>query len=158
MSEEEDSEYASAGESSEEEALNSDALDEDTPPPSSKKAKNKQAIASKYWNEKKEHTRDRAKATSTKAKSSPTKSSSSPSKKRKRADSSSSSEREPIDGVIMVGRIHEAPETGRGTTFDELEMERAHGYKLVVPPGQISQNTFNFLKKLQDPKKNDREW
>jgi hypothetical protein len=28
----------------------------------------------------------------------------------------------------------------------------------VVPPGQISQNTFNFLNDLKDPECNDREW
>ncbi|QRW13360.1 hypothetical protein RhiLY_12359 [Ceratobasidium sp. AG-Ba] len=44
------------------------------------------------------------------------------------------------DGPVVVGKIVKAPETGR------------------VPPGQISQNTFNFLMDLQDPAKNDREW
>ncbi|KAG9125498.1 hypothetical protein FRC07_007350 [Ceratobasidium sp. 392] len=44
------------------------------------------------------------------------------------------------DGPMVVGKIVKAPETGR------------------VPPGQISQNTFDFLMNLQDPAKNDREW
>ncbi|KAG8744110.1 hypothetical protein FRC10_010791 [Ceratobasidium sp. 414] len=44
------------------------------------------------------------------------------------------------DGPVIVGRIVKAPETGR------------------VPPGQISQNTLDFLMNLQDPAKNDREW
>ncbi|KAG9103393.1 hypothetical protein FRC06_011136 [Ceratobasidium sp. 370] len=44
------------------------------------------------------------------------------------------------DGPVMVGKIVKAPETGR------------------VPPGQISQNTLDFLMNLQDPAKNDREW
>ncbi|KAG8682497.1 hypothetical protein FRC08_014924 [Ceratobasidium sp. 394] len=44
------------------------------------------------------------------------------------------------DGPVIVGKIVKAPETGR------------------VPPGQISQNTLDFLMNLQDPAKNDREW
>src|ERR1700761_5315412 len=28
----------------------------------------------------------------------------------------------------------------------------------LVPPGQVSKNTLNFLRELQDPKKNDRTW
>lgn len=142
VSEEEESDYISAGESSEEEALNSDALDEDTPPPSAKKkkTKGKTARASKYWKGKKEQEESVDKATSTKKKSSPVKSSTSSHKRRKSGDSPPSSSSEPEDGFITVGRICEAPKTGR------------------VPPGQISQNTFDFLKELQDPKKNDREW
>ncbi|KIO21870.1 hypothetical protein M407DRAFT_28581 [Tulasnella calospora MUT 4182] len=44
------------------------------------------------------------------------------------------------DGVEIVGRVVQAPTTGR------------------VPSGQISQNTFDFLKQLTNPKFNDREW
>lgn len=44
------------------------------------------------------------------------------------------------EGQEVVGVVVQAPTSGR------------------VPPGQISQNTLNFLKKLQDPKYNDREW
>lgn len=29
---------------------------------------------------------------------------------------------------------------------------------MIVPPGRISQNTLNFLKNLQIPERNDREW
>jgi uncharacterized protein (DUF2461 family) len=29
---------------------------------------------------------------------------------------------------------------------------------MAVPPGRISQNTLNFLKNLQIPERNDREW
>ncbi|KAJ1301227.1 hypothetical protein OPQ81_003636 [Rhizoctonia solani] len=43
-------------------------------------------------------------------------------------------------GPIVVGKVVQAPQTGR------------------VPPGQISQNTFDFLLNLRDPEKNDREW
>ncbi|KAF8225576.1 hypothetical protein L208DRAFT_1305679 [Tricholoma matsutake] len=44
-----------------------------------------------------------------------------------------------FDGQV-VGVIVKAPDSGR------------------VPPGQISQNTLDFLHKLKDPKCNDREW
>ena len=32
------------------------------------------------------------------------------------------------------------------------------GLLRIVPPGQISQNTLNFLKQLQDPECKDRHW
>ncbi|KAI9507253.1 hypothetical protein F5148DRAFT_1309880 [Russula earlei] len=44
------------------------------------------------------------------------------------------------DGQQVVGKVVQAPKTGR------------------VPPGRISQNTFNFLLQLADPECNDREW
>ncbi|KAJ6591188.1 hypothetical protein DFH09DRAFT_1244928 [Mycena vulgaris] len=44
------------------------------------------------------------------------------------------------EGQEIVGVVIKAPKTG------------------IVPPGQISQNTFNFLTQLKDPKCNDREW
>ncbi|KAF7319340.1 hypothetical protein HMN09_00271600 [Mycena chlorophos] len=44
------------------------------------------------------------------------------------------------EGQEIVGVVVQAPKTGR------------------VPPGQISQNTLDFLKQLQDPECNDREW
>ncbi|VDB86390.1 unnamed protein product [Peniophora sp. CBMAI 1063] len=44
------------------------------------------------------------------------------------------------DGREIVGRVVEAPKTGR------------------VPPGQISKNTFNFLTNLKKPECNDRQW
>ncbi|KAF8073594.1 hypothetical protein FPV67DRAFT_1737506 [Lyophyllum atratum] len=44
------------------------------------------------------------------------------------------------EGQEVVGAVVQAPSSGR------------------VPPGQISQNTLNFLKKLKDPACNDREW
>ena len=31
-------------------------------------------------------------------------------------------------------------------------------HAVVVPPGQISKNTLNFLTQLKDPECNDREW
>ncbi|WVR08496.1 hypothetical protein IAU60_005551 [Kwoniella sp. DSM 27419] len=44
------------------------------------------------------------------------------------------------EGQELAGRIYPAPKTGQ------------------VPPGRISQNTLNFLKNLQIPERNDREW
>ncbi|KAJ7594864.1 hypothetical protein C8J56DRAFT_927809 [Mycena floridula] len=44
------------------------------------------------------------------------------------------------DGQSIVGTVVQAPKEGQ------------------VPPGQISQNTLNFLASLKDPKCNDREW
>lgn len=44
------------------------------------------------------------------------------------------------EGQQVVGKVVQAPKTGR------------------VPPGQISQNTFNFLLQLTKPECNDREW
>ncbi|KAI5114961.1 hypothetical protein M0805_001293 [Coniferiporia weirii] len=61
-------------------------------------------------------------------------------KKRKKPSSDDEEEEELEDGLEIVGTVVEAPKTGR------------------VPPGQISQNTFNFLRQLQDPKYNDRIW
>ncbi|PCH36828.1 hypothetical protein WOLCODRAFT_92144 [Wolfiporia cocos MD-104 SS10] len=44
------------------------------------------------------------------------------------------------DGQEVVGVVVQAPKTGR------------------VPPGRISRNTLDFLKQLQRPECNDREW
>ncbi|KAF5325250.1 hypothetical protein D9619_010124 [Psilocybe cf. subviscida] len=44
------------------------------------------------------------------------------------------------EGQEVVGVVVQAPKTGH------------------VPPGQISQNTLNFLTKLKDPACNDRDW
>lgn len=44
------------------------------------------------------------------------------------------------EGQEIAGRIYPAPKTG------------------LVPPGRISQNTLNFLKNLQIPERNDRDW
>ncbi|KAJ7507353.1 hypothetical protein B0H11DRAFT_1971354 [Mycena galericulata] len=44
------------------------------------------------------------------------------------------------DGQEIVGAVVKAPKTG------------------IVPAGQISKNTFDFLTQLKDPKCNDREW
>ncbi|GJE93436.1 CDC45 and DUF2461 domain-containing protein [Phanerochaete sordida] len=75
------------------------------------------------------------------ARSSPKKASS-PRKKRKKADEDEDDEFdiELEDGQEVVGRVVQAPKTGR------------------VPPGQISQNTLDFLLQLTKPECNDREW
>ncbi|KAI9633604.1 uncharacterized protein MKK02DRAFT_28411 [Dioszegia hungarica] len=44
------------------------------------------------------------------------------------------------EGQEVAGRIYPAPKTGQ------------------VPPGRISQNTLNFLKNMQIPERNDRDW
>ena len=44
------------------------------------------------------------------------------------------------EGQEIVGVVVQAPKTGQ------------------VPPGQISQNTLDFLAKLKNPACNDREW
>ncbi|RDB17272.1 hypothetical protein Hypma_001956 [Hypsizygus marmoreus] len=56
------------------------------------------------------------------------------------SDDEDADEFELKNGQEVVGVVVQAPKTGR------------------VPPGQISQNTLDFLTKLQDPKCNDREW
>ncbi|KAF8509652.1 hypothetical protein BU17DRAFT_19629, partial [Hysterangium stoloniferum] len=64
-------------------------------------------------------------------------------KKRRRKQSQSEEENSDDDlpeGQTVVGRVVQAPVEGR------------------VPPGQISQNTFDFLKQLAKPECNDREW
>ncbi|KAI0305302.1 hypothetical protein B0F90DRAFT_1703323 [Multifurca ochricompacta] len=76
---------------------------------------------------------------------SPVKPRASKSKKRKNATSNEDGEGEDNNlnlkvGQEIVGRVVQAPKTGH------------------VPPGQISQNTFNFLLQLKRPECNDREW
>ncbi|KIM36258.1 hypothetical protein M413DRAFT_449309 [Hebeloma cylindrosporum] len=67
----------------------------------------------------------------------PKKKTQSPRKKKKPA---TEFEDELKEGQEIVGVVVQAPKTGR------------------VPPGQISQNTLDFLAKLKDPACNDREW
>lgn len=136
VSESEGSEYAS-DEHSEVEIVDSDALDEETPPPTSsakkrgRESKNSPAKKNKGVGKKVESPGKNGKGVK------PKKASSS-SKKRKREDSDEDEDGD--DKFEVVGTIVPAPTTG------------------MVPAGQISKNTLNFLKKLQDPKCNDREW
>ncbi|KAJ7216515.1 hypothetical protein GGX14DRAFT_441721 [Mycena pura] len=61
-------------------------------------------------------------------------------KKKKTDDLDDEFELQLEEGQEIAGVIVQAPKTGR------------------VPPGQISQNTFDFLTQLADPECNDREW
>ena len=63
----------------------------------------------------------------------------SPRKKARRTDEKDEFE-ELNEGQEIVGVVVQAPKTGQ------------------VPPGQISQNTLDFLTKLKNPACNDREW
>ena len=64
----------------------------------------------------------------------------SPRKKRVRKEESLEDELELEEGQEVVGLVVKAPTTG------------------LVPPGQISRNTLDFLTKLKDPECNDRQW
>lgn len=71
----------------------------------------------------------------------PKKKTQSPRKKKKlAAESDVEFDAELKEGQEVVGVVVQAPKTGR------------------VPPGQVSQNTLDFLTKLKDPTCNDREW
>lgn len=63
----------------------------------------------------------------------------SPRKKTRRTDEDDDYEAL-TEGQEIVGVVVHAPKTGQ------------------VPPGQISQNTLDFLANLKDPACNDREW
>ena len=63
----------------------------------------------------------------------------SPRKKARRTEENDDYE-ELNEGQEIVGVVVQAPKTGQ------------------VPPGQISQNTLDFLTKLKNPACNDREW
>jgi hypothetical protein len=63
----------------------------------------------------------------------------SPRKKARRTDENDECE-ELNEGQEIVGVVVQAPQTGQ------------------VPPGQISQNTLDFLTNLKNPACNDREW
>ena len=63
----------------------------------------------------------------------------SPRKKARRTDENDQYE-ELTEGQEIVGVVVQAPKTGQ------------------VPPGQISQNTLDFLTNLKNPACNDREW
>ncbi|KAG0696734.1 hypothetical protein DFH29DRAFT_949896 [Suillus ampliporus] len=71
-----------------------------------------------------------------------------PKRRKRKADEDDAKDEEDADrsdvdlkeGQEVVGRVVQAPKTG------------------WVPPGQISQNTLDFLAQLKDPACNDREW
>jgi hypothetical protein len=60
-------------------------------------------------------------------------------------------------GQEVVGKIVRAPKTGQGE-FWMLDRKESKSRCFAVPPGQISQNTFDFLNQLKRPEFNDREW
>ncbi len=60
------------------------------------------------------------------------------------------------EGQEIAGRIYPAPKSGQGGVVLPGAMDNADG--MAVPPGRISHNTFNFLKNLQIPERNDRDW
>lgn len=63
-----------------------------------------------------------------------------PRKRRKSAHSDEEEDKDLKEGQELVGKVVQAPKTGR------------------VPPGQISQHSFDFLSQLKKPECNDREW
>lgn len=83
-------------------------------------------------------------------------------KKRKTAKESDAEESEfELDleeGQEIAGVVVQAPKTGRGTCRLSYEVVQRQLSPLLVPPGQISQNTLNFLAQLKKPECNDREW
>jgi hypothetical protein len=64
------------------------------------------------------------------------------------------SEVELEEGQVIAGRIYPAPTTGKG----RLRGIGDYQTNQIVPPGRISRNTFKFLKNLQIPEKNNRDW
>ena len=64
------------------------------------------------------------------------------------------------DGITIVGRVVQAPKNGQGAlpsfhfSFGFVPDDDCE----LVPPGRISQNTFDFLARLSDPACNDRVW
>lgn len=59
------------------------------------------------------------------------------------------------EGQEIAGRIYPAPKTGLGELPLSVDGVSA---EISVPPGRISQNTLNFLKNMQIPERNDRDW
>lgn len=149
---------------SEPESLHSDTLDDNAQP--SKSTKRKRASSPIK--------------TKSKSKKSPKKSS--PRKKRKTKGEDEEDDPEEIeleDGQEIVGVVVKAPTTGLGecmsSTSSSLQcltaqinrryattypFSKVHmtTHAIIVPPGQISQNTLQFLTQLDTPWCNDREW
>jgi len=61
----------------------------------------------------------------------------------------------PMSHQYIVGKIVSAPTTGQGAF---LRSPSPTSSCPPVPPGQISKNSLRFLKNLQDPLCNDRQW
>lgn len=65
------------------------------------------------------------------------------------------------EGQKIIGSVVQAPKTGRGASRSAhyVQTRRIHTiWCCVVPPGQISRNTLNFLALLAKPENNDRKW
>ena len=102
-----------------------------------------------------------------KSQQSPKKKASSPLKKRRRKNMEDEDEDEDEEdeelpeGLTVVGEVVRAPIEGRGAMpltclpCGELFVDSLLN---AVPPGQISQNTLDFLKQMTKPECNDREW
>lgn len=75
-------------------------------------------------------------------------------RKKQKADSDDGDELE--HGQEVVGVVVQAPKTGQGRWQHQRLLSIITSLK--VPPGQISQNTLDFLNHLKDPKCNDRVW
>jgi len=84
---------------------------------------------------------------------------SSPRKKKKDNDDEPEDDFELQEGQELVGTVVQAPKTGRGVSIGHASLLiRPNIQNYLVPPGQISKNTFDFLTQLRDPECNDREW
>ena len=83
-----------------------------------------------------------------------------PTKRRKKAESDGGeSDLELKEGQEVVGKIVRAPKTGQGGSATlRGSTHLSQRFLCPVPPGRISQNTFNFLNQLRQPECNDREW
>ncbi|RPD61779.1 hypothetical protein L227DRAFT_574263 [Lentinus tigrinus ALCF2SS1-6] len=136
--EDEDYEEASDKDATDDESLHSDALDDEDEFETSKASKKrKRASASP----KKAPSKGTPKAQKqTKKKRSASGSARKKRKTKGSEDEDESSELELEDGQEVVGKVVQAPKTGR------------------VPAGQISKNTLDFLSELRKPECNDREW
>jgi len=77
-------------------------------------------------------------------------------KKSKKVDEDEEEDLE--DGQEVVGVVVQAPKTGRGALSFLMRLSHILNIAVPVPPGQISQNTLNFLEQLKDPECNDRVW
>ena len=116
-------------------SMDSDALDDDEL--SSKSRKRKRASPAKKTHSKKQ----------------------SPKKKKKDNDDEFEDDFELQEGQEVVGTVVQAPKTGRGVPLGQPLGSSGLTYvNYLVPAGQISNNTFNFLTQLENPKCNDREW
>lgn len=93
-----------------------------------------------------------------KAKASPTKKRSPRKKQKASEDEFDDSDLELKEGQEVVGTVVKAPTTGLGMSLECLFAVTQALRRDIVPPGQISQNTLNFLNYLKDPACNDREW